>query len=96
MVGQNLAWSSPRIHRYDIVRRFRLGGRRNGVAGFDVESQTIKVAVAMALLKADAESRWNSTELQQAAARAGKICMLEGGALDQMDAMTSDLDRELH
>ncbi|WP_333986865.1 hypothetical protein [Burkholderia cepacia] len=57
--------------------------------GFDIEGQTIKVAVAMAALKADAESHWHSPELQQAAKRAGMICMLEGGALDQMDAVTA-------
>lgn len=57
--------------------------------GLDVEGQTIKVAVAMAVLKAGAESRWNSPELRHAAERAAKLCMLEGGALDQMDAATA-------
>jgi hypothetical protein len=57
-------------------------------SGFDAEGQTVEIAVAMDVLSADARSRWNwnSPELQQAAERAGKICMLQGGALDQMDA----------
>ncbi|WP_429327162.1 hypothetical protein [Paraburkholderia sp. GAS348] len=61
--------------------------------GFDVEGQTVEVAVAMDVLTADAISHrnWSSPELQQAANRAVKICMLQGGALDQMDATVAGM-----
>lgn len=56
--------------------------------GFDPEGQTVEIEVAMDVLSANARSRWNwkSPELQRAAEQAGKLCMLQGGALDQMDA----------